>query len=587
MGTVGAGVAGAGIGGIAGGLAGSSLGNRQGSFGSNTAGGFGSNTAGGFGSHSNTGFGSHSNTGFGSHSNTGFGSHSNTGFGSHSNTGFGGFGSHTQSSHSGSRSGLGGMLGAGAAGAMGGGLLGGGLSHVLRPNRYGTNQYQSFSKPSLGQRLGQRLFGSSRKPYGYNTPGHGTSFGTNFAGGVGRFKPSGGISKKMLGLGVGAGFLGGAALGVAGTMASYSVYHKYQEFKRRMHMLRPSFGFNEEYYRDNYQRNECQYGCPFNSHCEWGFCECNAGTTRRYGQCQADWSSVPNFTPRPTTFDPFQPCSSTSTCATMDMNLICNTALTTGQGGRCECRQDMKWNEQEGECQMYLDVDCSQFTYDTPPSANILSAVSRAQANMETNPVDIVDASAEGRTQTYQESLQNSLLQQMDTTQSTEADLREAFCRDIDAYSFEMEPRALPGPNLPGPTTRSSVQVQLMTVRPTLPPMQQAIGKPPRCEHVPRTACAVAYDSHNCDGGWRLVIPVGEMRFRWFTSTYTYRNDIDTIGVRAGCVFTGYSDSSYNGNRMTMRADSQDRWSVLADEPAFQHMDEDIESVQCTCPNMG
>ena len=32
----------------------------------------------------------------------------------------------------------------------------------------------------------------------------------------------------MLGLGVGAGFLGGAALGVAGTMASYSVYHKYQ-----------------------------------------------------------------------------------------------------------------------------------------------------------------------------------------------------------------------------------------------------------------------------------------------------------------------------------------------------------------------
>ena len=44
-----------------------------------------------------------------------------------------------------------------------------------------------------------------------------------------RYKPAKkGISKKMLGLGVGAGFLGGAALGVAGTMASYSVYHKYQ-----------------------------------------------------------------------------------------------------------------------------------------------------------------------------------------------------------------------------------------------------------------------------------------------------------------------------------------------------------------------
>ena len=87
------------------------------------------------------------------------------------------------------------------------------------------------------------MFGSSKKPYGYKvgeknettkknvsqTPGHGTSWGTNFAGGVGQWKPKKqGVSKKMLGLGVGAGFLGGAALGVAGTMASYSVYHKYQ-----------------------------------------------------------------------------------------------------------------------------------------------------------------------------------------------------------------------------------------------------------------------------------------------------------------------------------------------------------------------
>ena len=37
-----------------------------------------------------------------------------------------------------------------------------------------------------------------------------------------------GFSKKALGLGVGAGFLGGAGLGVAGTLATYSVYHRYQ-----------------------------------------------------------------------------------------------------------------------------------------------------------------------------------------------------------------------------------------------------------------------------------------------------------------------------------------------------------------------
>merc|ERR1712062_215182 len=70
------------------------------------------------------------------------------------------------------------------------------------------------------------------------------------------------------------------------------------------------------------------------------------------------------------------------------------------------------------------------------------------------------------------------------------------------------------------------------------------------------TACAVAYDSSTCNGGWRLVIPQVEMRFRWFTATYSYRNDIDVIGVRAGCTFTGYSDSSFNGQRMTIRAEA-------------------------------
>ena len=86
-------------------------------------------------------------------------------------------------------------------------------------------------------------------------------------------------------------------------------------------------GWDQNYYDNNYQRNECMFGCPANSHCEWGFCECNAGTsrffktfhtinfplivfdwlcTRRFGQCQSDWSRVPNYAPRPPTFDPFK-----------------------------------------------------------------------------------------------------------------------------------------------------------------------------------------------------------------------------------------------------------------------------------------
>ena len=41
-------------------------------------------------------------------------------------------------------------------------------------------------------------------------------------------------------------------------------------------------GWDQNYYDNNYQRNECMFGCPANSHCEWGFCECNAGTSRLF-----------------------------------------------------------------------------------------------------------------------------------------------------------------------------------------------------------------------------------------------------------------------------------------------------------------
>ena len=43
-------------------------------------------------------------------------------------------------------------------------------------------------------------------------------------------------------------------------------------------------------------------------------------------------------------------------------------ALCQGTVGKCECRRDMRWNSAEGECQIFLDVDCSRITYDTRPS---------------------------------------------------------------------------------------------------------------------------------------------------------------------------------------------------------------------------
>ena len=75
-----------------------------------------------------------------------------------------------------------------------------------------------------------------------------------------------------------------------------------------------------------------------------------------------------------------------------DMNLVCNTNLTTqGSVGKCECRRDMRWNTGEGECQFYLDVDCSSFTYETRPSPNILAAVERANTAIQARPASTME----------------------------------------------------------------------------------------------------------------------------------------------------------------------------------------------------
>merc|ERR1711936_463841 len=176
-----------------------------------------------------------------------------------------------------------------------------------------------------------------------------------------------------------------------------------------------------------------------------------------------------------------------------------------------ECRRDMRWNKESGECQIYMDVDCSSITYDTKPSPTILSAVEKAQKAMEENPNLIGEVIPPlDRTETKNESLSNSLLTKLDTSKASDDELKEAFCRDIDSFSFDMqEKKAEP----------------LIDERPSQ-----------SCSVVPRSACALAYDSHDCTGGWKLVIPQGQLRFRWFTSYWSYR--FDHHGLHFARVYT-------------------------------------------------
>ena len=87
------------------------------------------------------------------------------------------------------------MAGAGLAG----GVLGGAMNKGFSKNKWGVNQYSGYTKPKKS--WGSRLFGKSGKKYGYKTPGYGTNWGTNFAGGIGKYggKEKKGFSKKALG----------------------------------------------------------------------------------------------------------------------------------------------------------------------------------------------------------------------------------------------------------------------------------------------------------------------------------------------------------------------------------------------------
>jgi len=231
-----------------------------------------------------------------------------------------------------------------------------------------------------------------------------------------------------VGLGVGAGFVGGAALGAAGTVATMGVYHRYNKYRALVK------GLDSDYYDEDYYGNNCFGGCLFNvnAHCEWGFCECNRGYERRFGSCVRDWDSAH---PRANNFDPFKSCSEESTCQMMDMNLICNKNMTTSGEGRCECRQDMKWNKEAGECQLYIDVDCSSITYDTKPSPVILEAVKKMNNTKE---VDL-DTKADNGTLSASPNvtLSNSLLSTIDPSKASPDEIKEAFCRDVDSLSWE------------------------------------------------------------------------------------------------------------------------------------------------------
>ena len=75
-----------------------------------------------------------------------------------------------------------------------------------------------------------------------------TNFGTKFAS---QTVPT---SKKLFGLGVGAGFIGGTGYGYGATLASYTIYHRYIFLMAMLHRNGYRSSWDQDYHNQYYEK---------------------------------------------------------------------------------------------------------------------------------------------------------------------------------------------------------------------------------------------------------------------------------------------------------------------------------------------
>jgi len=199
---------------------------------------------------------------------------------------------------------------------------------------------------------------------------------------------------KYFGLGKGPTFLN--TFNTSGLDLNKGLYEEYFGYKRVVGQISAE---EKENYKAWYTTNKCQGGCS-SGQCSKGLCWCDEGDPSQYGQCrpksgakylgneekfrkpelpalpdkcyitkevdgrmqkvtddlQAHKPECHQKVSYPDVFDlETQACDITDSgsCLDRDMNLVC------GEMGKCQCRQDMKWNEDHMQCELYLGVDCS------------------------------------------------------------------------------------------------------------------------------------------------------------------------------------------------------------------------------------
>eukprot|EP00095_Tigriopus_kingsejongensis_P009985 maker-scaffold17_size721972-snap-gene-6.23 protein:Tk09985 transcript:maker-scaffold17_size721972-snap-gene-6.23-mRNA-1 annotation:"---NA---" len=169
----------------------------------------------------------------------------------------------------------------------------------------GSNQKSNYNNNNYGSNQG---YGGTSNYGSYNNQ----NFGRNNYGG-GYYSPSGfqqsqgmfgGGGKKAFGLGVGAGFLGGA-VAAAGAM---TVYHQYQQYKAMMYYksmmgggyggyggMGMGYGYSPYGLHGNsllVNAHDCVGGCPNQAFCDMAICRCREGFEARFGSCYRNFNNI-------------------------------------------------------------------------------------------------------------------------------------------------------------------------------------------------------------------------------------------------------------------------------------------------------
>ena len=116
-------------------------------------------------------------------------------------------------------------------------------------------------------------------------------------------------------------------------------------------------------YTEIYFSNHCRNTCPENSHCEWGFCECDYGFMKLRGRCfkSIRASMMENISSRDITG---LTCDNNTICSDKDINSVCGAdnkcrqhqtdleEVTHEEDFIIRCRNEMQYNVKAGECQV-------------------------------------------------------------------------------------------------------------------------------------------------------------------------------------------------------------------------------------------